>query len=233
MMKPILFNTDMVQAILDGHKTVTRRVMKPQPVRNGSLWEFGGAGWSDTIKRIIPIPCHSLYNRAPYRPGDVIWVRETWQFIPCIDCRLWDHEICSDIPTIYEDRDSISEGCFVYRSDYPAPERICWNPSIHMPRQAARIFLKVTDVRVERLQEITEDGAKAEGAVKTYPYTDPETGKTAFVMDENGTYRSGFSLIWDRTIKPKDRVAYCWESTPWVWVIGFERISREEATNEE
>ncbi len=213
MMKPILFNTDMVQAILDGHKTVTRRVMKPQPVRNGSLWEFGGAGWSDTIKRIIPIPCHSLYNRAPYRPGDVLWVRETWQFIPCIDCRLWDHEICSDIPTIYEDRDSISEGCFVYRSDYPEPERICWNPSIHMSRQAARIFLQVTGVYVERLRDISKDPPGPENQV----------------VREGFKYECDFIAGWESTIKPADRAIYGWDANPWVWVIEFKPISKEEA----
>ena len=104
-----------------------------------------------------------------------------------------------------------------------------WRPSIHMPRGAARIFLRVTGVRVERLQEITEDGAKAEGAEKSYPYTDPETGKTVFVLDEKGTYRSGFSQIWDRTIKPADLPVYGWAANPWVWVINFERISEEEA----
>lgn len=96
------------------------------------------------------------------------------------------------------------------------------------------IFLRLADgtgMRVERLQAITEEDAKAEGAEKMYPYTDPETGKTAFLLHENGTYRAGFSQIWDSTIRPKDRVAYCWESTPWVWVIEFERISKEEAIN--
>ena len=101
-----------------------------------------------------------------------------------------------------------------------------WRSPYHMPREAARIFLRVTGVRVERLQEITENGAKAEGAVKSYPYTDPETGKTVFMLDEKGTFRSGFSQIWDRTVNPKDWISYCWESTPWVWVIEFEKIDK-------
>lgn len=100
-----------------------------------------------------------------------------------------------------------------------------------MPREAARIFLRVTNVRVERLQDITEEDAKAEGAQKMYPYTDLETGKTEFLLHDDGTYRIGFFQIWDSTIKPKDRVAYCWESTPWVWGIEFDRISKEEAIN--
>nr|WP_297274774.1 hypothetical protein [uncultured Agathobaculum sp.] len=230
-MKPILFNTGMVRAILEGRKTVTRRVVKPQPVLDGHFWRLGGAGWGDNISSFHPVPCHSLYNHAPYHPGDILWVRETWQFIPCIDCRMYEHGSCNDVPVTYDDGDIMGEGCFVYRADYPETDRISWRPSIHMPREAARIFLRVTDVRVERLQDITEAGAKAEGAVKAYPYTNAETGKTAYMQSEDATYRGGFSCIWDSTIKSKDRPVYGWEANPWVWVIEFERISKEEAIN--
>lgn len=198
MIKPMLFSTDMVRAILEDRKTVTRRVVKPQPdgrpvpMTKDSCWP-GYFAIQGTEKVV----------RLPYQPGDILWVRETWAEMPY---------------------------GFVYRVDGEEPDGWdCddrWRPSIHMPRGAARIFLRVTGVRVERLQEITEDGAKAEGAEKSYPYTDPETGKTVFVLDEKGTYRSGFSQIWDRTIKQKDRLSYCWESTPWVWVIEFERCEK-------
>lgn len=198
MIKPMLFSTDMVRAILEDRKTVTRRVVKPQPdgrpvpMTKDSCWP-GYFAIQGTEKVV----------RLPYQPGDILWVRETWAEMPY---------------------------GFVYRVDGEEPDGWdCddrWRPSIHMPRGAARIFLRVTGVRVERLQEITEDGAKAEGAEKSYPYTDPETGKTVFVLDEKGTYRSGFSRIWDRTIKPKDRLSCCWESTPWVWVIEFERCEK-------
>lgn len=100
-----------------------------------------------------------------------------------------------------------------------------------MPREAARLFLLVTRVRVERLQAITEDDAEAEGAEKMYPYTDPETGKTAFLLHQNGTFRAGFSQIWDNTIKSADRTTCGWDANPWVWVIEFEQISKEEAVN--
>lgn len=198
MIKPMLFSTDMVRAILEDRKTVTRRVVKPQPdgrpvpMTKDSCWP-GYFAIQGTEKVV----------RLPYQPGDILWVRETWAEMPY---------------------------GFVYRADGEEPDGWdCddrWRPSIHMPRGAARIFLRVTGVRVERLQEITEDGAKAEGAEKSYPYTDPETGKTVFVLDEKGTYRSGFSQIWDRTIKQKDRLSCCWESTPWVWVIEFERCEK-------
>ena len=198
MIKPMLFSTDMVRAILEDRKTVTRRVVKPQPdgrpvpMTKDSCWP-----------RYFAIQGTEKVVRLPYQPGDILWVRETWAEMPY---------------------------GFVYRVDGEEPDGWdCddhWRPSIHMPRGAARIFLRVTGVRVERLQEITEDGAKAEGAEKSYPYTDPETGKTVFVLDEKGTYRSGFSQIWDRTIKQKDRLSCCWESKPWVWVIEFERCEK-------
>lgn len=215
-LKPILFNTEMVRALLEGRKTMTRRVVKPQPVLDGHLWKLDGAAWSDGVLSVPVMFGHSLYNRVPYQPDDVLWVRETW-------CEKMGRR-----------------GEYLYRSyagerddtrDYVISHNT-WRPSIHMPREAARIFLRVTGVRVERLQAITEEDAKAEGAEKMYPYTDPETGKTAFLLHENGTYRAGFSQIWDSTIPKRpsmfERYLYYWEYNPWVWVIEFERIKKED-----
>ena len=212
--KPILFNTEMVKAILEGRKTVTRRVVKPRPVLDGHLWKLGGAAWSDSVLSVPVMLGHSLYNRAPYQSGDVLWVRETW-------CEKMGRR-----------------GEYLYRAyagerddtrDYVISHNT-WRPSIHMPREAARIFLQVTGVRVERLQAITEEDAKAEGAEKMYPYTDPETGKTAFLLHENGTYRAVFSQIWDSTIPKRpsmfERYLNYWEYNPWVWVIEFERCDK-------
>lgn len=202
--KPILFSTEMVRALLEGRKTVTRRVVKPQPVLDGHLWKLGGAAWSDSVLSVPVMLGHSLYNRAPYQPGDVLYVRETWAKNP------------------------FGEG-YIYPTEVAGAGQK-WRPSIHMPREAARIFLRVTGVRVERLQAITEEDAKAEGAEKMYPYTDPETGKTAFLLHENGTYRAGFSQIWDSTIPKRpsmfERYLYYWEYNPWVWVIEFERVEK-------
>lgn len=203
-MKPILFNTGMTRAILEGRKTVTRRVVKPQPMLDGHLWKLGGAAWSDSVLSVHVLFGHSLYNRAPYQPGDVLWVRETFA--------------------------QPAKHIFWYKADFKL-QNILWRPSIHMPREAARLFLMVTSVRVERLQAITEDDAEAEGAEKMYPYTDPETGETAFLLHQNGTFRAGFSQIWDNTIKSADRTTCGWEANPWVWVIEFEQISKEEAIN--
>lgn len=208
-MKPILFNTEMVRAILEGRKTVTRRLIKPQPEGDGTAPEplktrpgYWNA-WGD-----------DLVYKQPYKIGDVLYVRETWQFIPCIDCGLNDHGACRSAPTTYEDKEAISEGCFVYKEDYPEPERICWHPSIHMPKQAARIFLRVTGVRPERLREMVLGDVLMEGITETETY--------------EGTW-DRWHETWDSTLKPSDRPVYGWEANPWVWVVGFERVSKEVA----
>lgn len=206
-MKPILFNTEMVQAILEGRKTVTRRLIKPQPegrpqkMPKNSCYP-GGYG----------VPNSSRIIYCPFEPGDILYVREAWAFIPCIDCGLYDHGACRSAPMIYEDKEAISEGCFVYKEDYPEPERICWHPSIHMPKQAARIFLRVTGVRPERLREMVLGDVLMEGITETETY--------------EGTW-DRWHETWDSTLKPSDRPIYGWEANPWVWVVGFERVSKE------
>lgn len=181
--KPILFNTENVRALLEGRKTVTRRVVKPQPLDKPMVFNDDEEG--------INIVCHIagkevLYNYfPPYQPGDILWVRETWNCLP-----------------IPEPLRGTSK-TYWYKADGAAPEDK-WRSPYHMPREAARIFLRVTDVRVERLQEIDDGGVVAEGL-------------------EIGCY---FDELWNRTIKPKDRPLYGWEANPWVWVIEFERISK-------
>ena len=181
--KPILFNTENVRALLEGRKTVTRRVVKPQPLDKPMVF--------NDVEEGINIVCHIagkevLYNYfPPYQPGDILWVRETWNCLP-----------------IPEPLRGTSK-TYWYKADGAAPEDK-WRSPYHMPREAARISLRVTDVRVERLQEIDDGGVVAEGL-------------------EIGCY---FDELWNRTIKPKDRPLYGWEANPWVWVIEFERISK-------
>jgi len=189
-MKPILFNTEMVKAILDGRKTTTRRVIKPQPVKfvevsNGLL-----AGCR----------CDNLYPdyggrliKCPYEKGDILYVRETF-------CSAYDGEAYfyfADKCTNREQKKLL---------DY---DDVCWRPSIHMPKEAARIFLKVTEVRAERLQDITDDGAEKEGC----------NDATSTAM--------GFPFVWDTTVKKSDLSKYDWAANPWVWVISFERCEKE------
>ena len=187
-MKPILFHTDRVRAILEGRKTVTRRVVKPQPVGQpaqmgeDSCWPGCFASADD--ERVY---------RPPYQPGDILWVRETWAH-----------------PSKEEIARGTDKNIFLYRADVPSVLYAWdhWNPSIHMPREAARIFLRVTGVRVERLWDVKYFDCLAEGILYRQMETD-------IVQD--------FSTLWDNTIKPKDRAAYGWGANPWVWVIQFER----------
>lgn len=178
-MKPILFNTEMVRGVLDGRKTVTRRVVKPQPTGDGSKPEelktrpgYWNAWGDDNV------------YRQPYAPGDILWVRETWA--------------------------KSMAGTFMYRADGKAIMVERWHPSIHMPREAARIFLRVTDVRAERLQDINFDPPGPENQV----------------VREGLHYLCDFIAVWEGTIKPKDRPTYGWDANPWVWVIEFERIDK-------
>lgn len=192
---PIIFNTPMVRAILDERKTQTRRVIKPRdpwkPASDGSpayvpvLMENGEWGWS------FDGCIYGIIGRSPYQPGDLLWVRETWG--------------------------KDDNGEYVYRTNYGTteddsfpPSMFKWKPSIHMPREAARIFLRVTNVRVERLQEITEEEAVKEGA-RAYGHNNC-----------NGTSaRIAFAEIWDKTT-----TKYEWRTNPWVWVIEFKVVQK-------
>ena len=222
-MKPILFNTEMVRAILAGRKMVTRRVVKPQPVCYGPNITFDPHDDFFLSKEKNWPRCRVCghdpeYSRSesniahhwvpPYRPGEILYVRETF-------CPL--------------DSDHVINGeRYAYKADStPESERVRkdfgyrWHPSIHMPREAARIFLRVTDVRVERLQDITPDQIDAEGC-KEWAYS----AKTGELLPSGPSW---FRIAWDNTIKPKDLTLYGWQANPWVWVIEFEKVSREEA----
>lgn len=195
--KPILFNTEMVRAILEGRKTVTRRVVKPQPIFVKSV-EHGPDGKS------CRFACENRlgkweYQVAPgYRPGDILWVRETFFKFPA--------------------------GGYAYKADANSnSEKLRvelgykWCPSIHMPREAARIFLRVTDVRVERLQEMRAEDSLREGV------------KLHLEGCLNGEAPlKPFADLWDSTIKSADRGRYGWDANPWVWVIEFEKCEKTE-----
>lgn len=186
--RPILFNTEMVRAILEGRKTCTRRVLK-QPFEvhpNGYITKPRGN------ERLCPyIP--------PYQPGDVLYVRETW-------CK---GSYGNEKEKYYYKADDNNFFC-------------TWHPSIHMPKEAARIWLKVTDVRVERIQEITMDDCHREGInIATSSVTDGETLKRNhdFSLEK-------FETLWNSTIKKSDLDRYGWDANPWVWVIKFERCEK-------
>lgn len=208
-MKQILFNAEMVRAILDGRKSCTRRIVKPQQLvgllpdkcKNGVPEEF-----LKEKKLMFKPYCNmtdiELINtayKAPYQRGDILYVRETW---------------CKGLER------------YIYRADYSDTEKFYrdgkeiemkWHPSLHMPKDAARIFLRVTNVRVERLQDITVEDALAEGMDK-YIRLNGE-------LDENSIITS-FIGIWNSTIKKSDLDRYGWNANPWVWVIEFERCEK-------
>lgn len=210
-MKPILFNSDMVRAILDGRKTVTRRVIKPQPILEGRFWKLRDFYWPDTSDEFHPSPLHPIWDRAPYRYDDFLYVRETWA-IPYGKGYYYAADYPSDFDILAADNGDVSV----------SKNMIRWHPSIHMPKAAARIFLCVTDVRIERLQSIKTWQCVDEGAVKKPNYTK----RHDLVCHDR--YRTEFAKLWDSTVKPADLPLYGWEANPWVWVISFKRCEKPE-----
>ncbi len=227
---PIIFNTEMVRAIVDDRKTVTRRVVK-----KSQCTFFTKKQPSDLQKKDLYYPydimpdaelIESTYKH-PYNPEDIMYVRETWAFIPCIGCdgkyrRKGDPINCYEYQAVeYDDGDSILDGCFVYRADCSCPEKVSWHPSIHMPKEAAHIWLKVTNVYVEQLQNMSLDDFLKEGVVlRPEALNDPEN---AYQQAKNK-----FKHIWDSTVKKPDQDTYGWDANPWVWVIEFEKCERPE-----
>ena len=226
--KPILFNTEMVQAILDGRKTCIRRVIKPQPDEKHT-YPLGFVTDSTEKKEV---GCFGFaaneyggsiqYVKPPYRyaPGDILYVRETWCALPVNEAgHMRGHCV------------------YYYRADgelRPEGWRGKWHPSIHMPKEAARIWLKVTNVRVERLQEMKPVDVIKEGAypdcwdcLNTYGEsgsqccygTEEECSQCDEVMME-------WEKLWNSTIKKSDLDQYGWNANPYVWVISFERCEK-------
>lgn len=183
--RPILFNTEMVRAILDGRKTQTRRAIRFPEGTTGHLPPSGARDyiyWPGGIKR------------TPYKPGDILWVRETWK----------NYTTGTAGPGLIDG--------YLYKADEPQDTTGMmveghWHPSIHMPKNAARIWLKVTGVRVERVQSITRKDAAAEGC------------PTEFVFETTDWFRN----VWDSISDAKTN----WYANPWVWVIEFERLEAE------
>ena len=226
--KPILFNAEMVRAILNGRKTCTRRIVKGYIPPDG---EFGYTAFTPqnaiscrgTFETSYPRYGEKFF-KLPYQKGDVLYVRETWGWCPCWDCGLDTTPDGCKNPVIYDWKKK-EHGCYMYRAsceDSKYSSADTWHPSIHMPKEAARIFLKVTDVRVERLQEITVDDCHREGInIATSSVTDGETLK----RNHNFSLEK-FETLWDSTIKKSDLNVYGWDANPWVWVVEFERCEK-------
>lgn len=202
---PILFNTEMVRAILDGRKGATRRIVKGF-IPDDAVWGYtaftpkGYISCRGTFadgygEKIFKLPCET---------GDILYVRETWKKAPngYYYYEDWQRNDIADITK--------------------------WKPSIHMPKEAARIWLKVMNVRVERLQEITDEQAKREGI----QYDECPTGFTwKQETDMHNCYTTpigAMQALWNSTIRKSDLDRYGWDASPWVWVIEFERCEKPE-----
>ena len=235
--KPILFNTDMVRAILEGRKTVTRRVIKPQPDEKHSY--LLGFVTDSTDKRDVGFFGFGLnefagsiqYAKPPYRPGDILYVRETFS-------ELFPDEQSNEVCGYMYKVDTLEN----YNKRYPNGGNYTWcgkwKPSIHMPKEAARIFLKVTNVRVERLQDISVEDAKKEGAFHSCGMC----GHWIGYCDKNialardcaiDKISPEFPKLWDATVKKSERDCYGWNADPWVWVIEFEVCDKPELLEQE
>lgn len=214
--RPILFSTEMVRAILDDRKRMTRRIIKPQPVlsldnckdreklvnaleetENSLFWFFKGVPYANFPEGIEPY--------CPYgKVGDILWVRERWNNI--ID-------------------DQGKRIGYYHSTDTDLNNK--WKPSIHMPKEACRIFLQITDIRVERLQDISEEDAIAEG-VEGFGYI-PDQILYRDYQERNpktrGYHKSSksFQTLWESINGPDS-----WNANSWVWVVSFERISKPE-----
>lgn len=222
MLKPILFNTDMVRAILDGRKTATRRIVKAPVLYSGTeppsriFWDGDLFQFKWNTGKTVG----EFSIKPPYLPGDVLYVRETWSTRPSNECYA---QPCHGGVCPYESCESADGPCFpeeyIYKASHSLPSSGGkWHPSIHMPKEAARIFLRVPDVRVERLKEI--GNCVKEGIP-------PGTHATAHMneIDE----RAAFACLWNSTLKPENLSTYGWDANPYVWVIEFERCEKPEA----
>lgn len=211
--KPILFNAEMVRAILDGRKTCTRRILKGGiPFdEKAEYWNVLKKGeWSGPI-------CveHFIKQFSPYKQGDILYVRETWTHFECWNCEGDEEGNCVEEPHI-----SVLQkqgGCYLYRATSEISGDARWHPSIHMPKEAARIWLKVTDVRVERLQDITADDIRSEGLSSIAVHV----GDMEIALKE-------WKKLWNSTIKKSDLDRYGCDANPWVWVIEFERCEKPQ-----
>ena len=205
----MIFNAEMVRALLDGRKTQTRRIIKDCTVGRDPISKFIKIGkkfigcYPEDVPKLIRACC-------PYGvPGDRIWVRETWAEAGASapDLKLYRANYPEHVPSIYE--------------NVPPAEEIRWTPSIHMPRTASRILLEITDVRVERLNAISEEDAAAEGIDMEALYDSQDCYDC--IADHNMTGRptvtGAFKYLWESIYGEEG-----WKSNPWVWVIECKRF---------
>lgn len=212
--KSVLFNTKMVRAILDGRKGCTRRIVKGF-VPDDAIWgytAFTPKGYI-SCRGTFADGYGEKFFKLPYQTGDILYVRETWEHFECHCCEGDVHGNCYKEPQ----QNVLNKGCgcYMYRATNEISGDARWHPSVHMPKEAARIWLKVTDVRVQRLQEMWASDASKEGLQFNKPTAADEM-------------LQAFAELWNSTIKKSDLDRYGWDASPWVWVIEFERCEKPE-----
>lgn len=206
--KSINFKQWEVSATLENRKTVMRRVIKYScPSKPESTLD-------DFIGKSDP---QLLIGCAPYKTGDYLYVRETWCWCPCWDCGMnVEHECHDETGDKFYSSDKSEWGCYGYKCGFGCEPFDKWQSPVLMPKEAARLLLRVTDVRVERLQSIDVSACVREGVTwHEYPCAWTVKAKPAFVD------------LWDSTIKKSALPLYGWNANPWVWVIKFERVKVE------
>ncbi len=220
-MKSIVFTTEEVRGTLAGNKTQTRRPMKPQPVMDSSgMWSWKDCQWMDGG---LGFPASGILDCAPHKPGDILWVRETWNGDWC------DHYIYK------------ADGGSAISAGYSEEPK--WRPSIHMPREAARLFLRVKDVRVERVQDISFDDCIAEGIPEVHGMRSElrnwyaKTWNACYAAPRPVKYKGIIthyeSYPWEDVQETREHNGLPWYvmGNPWVWITEFEQVSKEEAEN--
>ena len=244
--RPILFSASMVRAILEGRKTVMRRVVKPQPPTPEQVHALAGIDYSWIAPTHPRIEYHRPAGpvwavrdlmgrepnlRCPYgQPGDRLWVRETFAQWPTCDLvrggKVGMTAYRAGKPVLVPPL-----GAHVPLDQWPRewrddtkPESVCWRPSIHMPRWASRLTLEVTGVRVERLQDISTEQAVAEGM-----HTFPHKGGTAYAWSADDKHGHGSATGAMRWIWDQINGEGAWHANPWVWVVEFKRIQQAYA----
>ena len=220
-MKPIIFSTAMTKAILEGRKKQTRRAIKPQPklvntkdeYANMSAWEWKGKKW---LLDLI-FEKSGIEEYAPCKPGDILYVKETWEKLEC--------DTCDECFRYGHEDDWQKQGyCFVYRSTNNIYGDAKWKSPLFMPKEAARLFLRVTDVKVERLQEIAADDCISEGIAIEWSDELPKPSYHSLAYYERRVkpaFIKAFAKVWN-SINAKKQ-GFLWKDNPYVWVINFAR----------
>lgn len=223
---PMLFNTEMVKAIIDGRKTVTRRLVTPQPQDSGEGYHLWPSKKLETMVRVSDIEHMPAYQEAYHLDiikescpvaniGDLIYVRETIYGLFSIQPESDTYEFYKRLT---RDIKYVADG-----GDLPKTTRHCkaWKtvPSIHMPRWASRITLRVTDIRIERVQDITETQAKNEGVSRNVWFKPHGSIEDDWLNDGDlkSKYKTSFANIWESIHKN-------WDENPYVWVIEFDVV---------